>query len=290
MVLLHIKRGEESQFLYETTTAVPVKDLVAEVAAIYNTRLRIDRLCMEADQLAEHGLMKPPEMQGLTDEQVEELHLVDTWAARCYPSGGAVSNTDPIGRRAGNAPLPALGEVIGRTLSEAAAAISKDQVARNVPLTMALLQEALDKVKGACMIVYPMGLPPHEEVGAILADTEDLSGKQAAKMVIEAAEAQLWWAGKELLASKKLGDFIGKNEKTKIIAKIQKRGAGAPSREPLVDEATQKLMMAEAYKKQEEMKKLAEADEDSYLNAAWANPGALKASLQGTGAIGWKPR
>ena len=33
---------------------------------------------------------------------------------------------------------------------------------------------------------------------------------------------QLWWAGKELVRQKKLLDFIGKNEKTKIVAKLQK--------------------------------------------------------------------
>ncbi len=34
--------------------------------------------------------------------------------------------------------------------------------------------------------------------------------------------AQLWWAGKELARGKKLLDYIGKNEKTKIVAKLQK--------------------------------------------------------------------
>ena len=42
-----------------------------------------------------------PNMQGLTDDQIEELHLVDEWAARCQPSGGAVDRKDPVGRRSG---------------------------------------------------------------------------------------------------------------------------------------------------------------------------------------------
>ncbi len=53
-------------------------------------------------ELAEHGISKPPEMQGLTEEQVSELKLDDPWTARCYPSGGSRSNPDPIGRRTGN--------------------------------------------------------------------------------------------------------------------------------------------------------------------------------------------
>lgn len=40
-------------------------------------------------------------MQGLTEEQVEELHLVDEWAQRCVPSGGAVLRKDDVGRRCG---------------------------------------------------------------------------------------------------------------------------------------------------------------------------------------------
>ena len=39
---------------------------------------------------------------------------------------------------------------------------------------------------------------------------------------MELENAALWWAGKELMRGKKLMDFVGKNEKTKIICKIQK--------------------------------------------------------------------
>lgn len=44
---------------------------------------------------------------------------------------------------------------------------------------------------------------------------------QAALEVIEAEKASLYWAGKELERGKKLGDYIGKNEKTKIVCKLQ---------------------------------------------------------------------
>lgn len=45
---------------------------------------------------------------------------------------------------------------------------------------------------------------------------------QASLQVIPEKEAQLWWAAKELHRDKKLQDYIGKNEKTKIVVKIQK--------------------------------------------------------------------
>ena len=47
-------------------------------------------------------------------------------------------------------------------------------------------------------------------------------GFQASLDVIQLEEAALWWAGKEMLRGKKLQDYVGRNEKTKIICKIQK--------------------------------------------------------------------
>lgn len=55
----------------------------------------------EMEELAEHGITLPPNMQGLTEEQVEELKLKDEWADKCVPQGGVRENKDPIGRRNG---------------------------------------------------------------------------------------------------------------------------------------------------------------------------------------------
>jgi hypothetical protein len=90
--------------------------------------------------------------------------------------------------------------------------------------------------------------------------------------------------------SKKIGDFTGKNEKTKVIAKIQKKGRGAPAREPVVSEEEQKKMMAYYYKKQEEWKKLSEQDDDTYLDSNWADNQALKRQFQGLNNINFKPK
>lgn len=101
--------------------------------------------------------------------------------------------------------------------------------------------------------------------------------------MIPTEEAQLWWAGKEMQRGKKLQDYVGKNEKTKIVVKLQKvptylllflgpladfsvpgefetcsispqRGQGAPAREPLVTEEQQKQMMLHYHRRQEELK------------------------------------
>ena len=54
----------------------------------------------------------------------------------------------------------------------------------------------------------------------------------------------LWNAGKEYVRGKLLSDYIGKNEKTKIVCKFSKNGAGAPVREPLVDKETHQKMLS----------------------------------------------
>ncbi|MEQ2272425.1 hypothetical protein XENORESO_020886 [Xenotaenia resolanae] len=290
MVQLHVKRGDESQFLFNTSTDAPLETVVQQVTAIYNGRLKVDRICSEIPELADHGVTLPPNMQGLTDEQIVELKLKDEWEERCIPSGGEVFRKDEIGRRNGHAPNDKMKDVLMKTVEEAKALICKKQVQANVCVTMEMIKEALDQLRGAVMIVYPMGLPPHDPIRMEFEEQEDLSGTQASLQVIAEDECQLWWAGKEMQRGKKLQDYIGKNEKTKLVVKIQKKGQGAPAREPLVTDEQHKQMMLHQYRRQEELKKLEEADDDSYLDSEWSNRQALKRQFQGLTNIKWGPR
>lgn len=43
--------------------------------------------------------MLPPNIIGLTDEQVEELKLKDEWGEKCTPMDGFVFTKDPVGRQ-----------------------------------------------------------------------------------------------------------------------------------------------------------------------------------------------
>ncbi|XP_077098414.1 cilia- and flagella-associated protein 298 [Siphateles boraxobius] len=290
MVQLHIKRGDESQFLFNTTVDVSIETLSQQISEVYNGRLKVDRICSEIPELADHGISLPPNMQGLADEQILELKLKDEWEDRCVPSGGAEFKKDEIGRRNGHAPNEKMQDVLRKTMEEAKALISNKQVRANVCVTMDMVKEALDQLRGAVMIVYPMGLPPHDPIRMEFENQEDLTGTQASLQVIPDDDAQLWWASKELQKGKKLQDYVGKNEKTKIIVKIQKRGQGAPAREPLVGEDEQKQMMLHYYKRQEELKKLEEVDDDTHLQSNWSDRQALKRQFQGLTNIKWGPR
>jgi hypothetical protein len=122
MVKLHVKKGEDSQFLFETTTDTSVEDALKSICNIYNGRLKISRLCsgkflrffpsffwnhtfetefLEIEFLAKSGITLPYNMQGLTDEQITELKLVDDFSDKCIPSGGYIEAKDDLGRRNG---------------------------------------------------------------------------------------------------------------------------------------------------------------------------------------------
>ncbi|XP_030765124.1 cilia- and flagella-associated protein 298 [Sitophilus oryzae] len=290
MVVIHIKNKDESQFLYQTSLATSVDDLVKNVAQIYNGRLKIQRVCMEMEELAKHGTLYPPEILGLTDDQVEELKLVDEWGEKCIPSGGFIYNRDEIGRRNGKQPKKEMQEVLNKAIADAKEMISKNIVLQGKCLTMKTVQEALNLLKGAVLIVYPMKLPPHDVIRMEFENIEDLSGTQASLDIVDPATAQMWFCGKEMYRDgKTVGDYVGKIENCKVIMKLSKRGDGAPAREPIMSEDQRKQIMMHAYRRQEELKKLDQDEDDNYLNSEWADNSNLKKSFHGLHNISWRP-
>lgn len=288
MVLLHIKRGNESQFLFETSVTTPISQLNKEIVSIYNGRLKIGRICSEMEELANHGPMFPPEILGLTEEQVDELKFVDEYAETVIPSGGWVYNRDPVGRRNGRQPQEKMQEILRKAIDDAKQMVSKHLVNENKTLTLKEVQNAIDILRGAVTIVYPMNLPPHDTIHMEFTNCEDLSGTQASHEVIEPVKMQLWFAGRQLLVESRLCNYLGNNEKCKVILKIVKHGEGAPGREPVFSEEAHKQIMLQQYRRQEELKRLEEDEDDSYLNSKWADNTNLKQQLHGIQNINFR--
>jgi len=286
MVLIHIKRSADNTFLFEGTTAATVDDVTRELAVLHNDRLRVERVCVEMEELAKHGPAKPPGKEGIDKygvigglaEGVDELSLSKEFANY---------QQDPQGKRTGDAPSAQLAGVLRKQVAEAVAAVSVKQAEMKVALTSEMMAEQLRLLGGAVTIAFPQGLPEYDPVKVGVEDAEDLGGEQASLFVLDPETCVLWWAGKMMNrdAGKILSDFVGRNEKTKIVAKLQKAGSGAPQREPAISEDEQKAMMAFYHKKQEQQKKMAANDEDDYVNSSWANPASLKDSMQGMGGI-----
>ncbi|KAK8379634.1 hypothetical protein O3P69_019537 [Scylla paramamosain] len=288
MVLLHVKRGEESLFLLEVGVSTGVGEVLERVVQLHNATLKVLD-CADIEQLAEYGPSLPPEMQGLADEQIEELNLKDDWAEKSVASGGEVENRDPTGRRCGRQPTEKIRKVLLDAVREAKGLVSKELAKAGTPMTLRHPQDALALLGGAVTMAYPAGLPPHDPVREERESRERLEGTQAGKMVLESAMTQLWFAGKELQCDKRLRDYLGNNEKTKVIVKVQRRGVGAPAREPQLTPDQQKALMVQQFKRREELQKLEEAEDDSYLDSSWADSRQLHRSFQGLCNITWKP-
>jgi len=125
MVILSVKRGDEVLFLFETSVNEKTDSVLRDLVALYNGQLKIQRVCMEIEELAEHGTMLPGEMIGLNEEQREELKLKDVWADKCIPSGGFTINKDPLLRRNGQQPSEAMQKVLANAITDAKAMVDR---------------------------------------------------------------------------------------------------------------------------------------------------------------------
>ncbi|KAJ1515119.1 hypothetical protein HMI54_012888 [Coelomomyces lativittatus] len=297
MVFFHLKKNEESVLLAEYPLETSTTEVIRSLIDLYNTKLRIERLCMAVEDLCNYGVYKPIQNHGYSEEELKEF---SEEAGKCsemnekkkifHEGREYLKNSDPTGRRVGLAPLEIYAETLRKMIADAQECISKINVSSKVLTTKPRLLDAIAGIEGAVMMAYPMGLPEFDPVLEILKETEDILDSIHSKDHLDIESTSLWWAGKELVPGKLLKDVVGNNNKTTIIVKFQKKGSGAPMREPPLDETSRRNLMAYYHKKQETDKNLLEDDDDSYLNSHWANPKSLKSVFQGIGSVNWKPR
>ena len=69
----------------------------------------------------------------------------------------------------------------------------------NVCMTEATIKDALDKLRGAVMIVYPMNLPPHDPIRLEFEGNEDLTGTQVIPSNARNSQQNFW----DILSRKK---------------------------------------------------------------------------------------
>merc|ERR1711936_492392 len=103
-------------------------------------------------------------------------------------------------------------KVLNDTIEEAKQKVCKKHFDANKVVTYEDVKDSLSILKGAVTIVYPMGLPPHDPISEEFENTEDISGTQMAKEILDGNNLALWYCGKEMTPwTKKLSDFMGKN-------------------------------------------------------------------------------
>lgn len=276
MVVIQIKNNDSDTFLYETNVDKSGDYVIRDLANIWNLRLRLKQLIGALGELARHGPMKPLDKAGLDEILEQGGETIEKGQYYC---------ADPQGNRTGNGVGPQLSETFEKVCADAQAILDSANVKRKMAISMEMLTEKLDNMRGAVMMAYPMGLPDWDTVRATIEGDDGLAGTAAGQETVDENTVELWIASRMLERNQTVGERLGFNEKTKVIAKLQKPGAGPPGREAAVSEEEKKAMMAFYFKKQEEMKAMAEANDDDYLHSAWADSKQLKKSLQGQGSI-----
>lgn len=273
MVVFHIKSGDSDSFLFEANCDTTNDQLIRNLVEVWNLRIRLRQLCGGVRDLGRHGPMKPPDKCGL--DHIDEEYKGETVIKNEY------YEADPTGMRTGSGPGPQLVATLERVALDAESILDKENVRRKVAITLEILQEKLDNIRGAVIMAFPMGLPEWDTVRLTIEGNAGLDGTAAGQELLDPVSAELWVASRFFDRSQTIAERLGRNEKTKVIAKLQRPGGGAPGREPAVSEEEKSAMMAYYFKKQEEMKKLADSSEDEFLSSSWADPKQLQRSLRG---------
>jgi hypothetical protein len=254
----------------------------------------MDSLCVAIEDLATKGPQKPEELRGLNNyEQYGDDLTVQGGLKKMPPKVGTRYKEDSTHHRTGWLLDEQITETMLKHIGESKKLLHKDEINKKEAHTAAEYIDQINMLKGVIMIAYPAfhGLGEWEPARVLIEAKMD-SDKgyyiQELHDALKHEETSVWWAGKELAKDKPLFTFSGKNNNTKIVCRFQKVGAGAPVREPLIDEDTHKKMLAYYYKKTEESKKLEQDSDDQYLNAPWANSKNLKNDLYGIKDIKWK--
>lgn len=110
---------------------------------------------------------------------------------------------------------------------------------------------------------YPMGLPEWDTIRLTLQGNEGIEGTAAGVELLDPETAELWVASRMFDRSQTIAERLGRNDKTKVVGKLQKPGtvrpqdplikyrdinispqigAGPPGREPAVNEEEKKAM------------------------------------------------
>lgn len=289
-----MKVNDKNQFLYEAPFNTKVEELIKDLVLVNNLRCKIDIIAVQIEELLKYGPLKPEESRGLNqtvdlDKDIEEMYKPKK--TPMPEKVGSVYIEDPNHQRTGWTFEKDEIEKHLKELEEIKKGISIDALNKKKSMNISELNQTIDILRAIVFINYPayFGLPEWEPCRVLLEMKEDILNKEDQRGdFYKFSTTTLWCAGKEYERHKVLSDYVGKNDKTKVICKFSSKGNGAPVREPLVDSETQKKMMQIYFKKQEEAKKLEENNEDDYLNSQWADSNGLKKSLYNGNSINWK--
>ena len=294
MVLLHFKIADKNQFILEVKASTPIDEILKSAVEINNLRGTLDSLCMYIEDLMKFGPLKTEETRGLKETENIDENIDPKYRAKktpMPPKVGTKYNEDKTNQRCGWILEDDVTKKIMDQVNITKEYLSPVRAEKRIPTTAEELRNQMELLRGGVMIGYPAyyGLGEWEPCRRVFEDKSDILMKDEPQQdYFQIDKVCIWYAGREFEKGKILSDYIGKNEKTKVVVKFSKKGSGAPVREPLIDKETHTKMLAYYYKKQEEQKKLENNNEDSYLDSKWADPKGMEKQLYTNGEITWK--
>ena len=286
MVNFNCKCGPDGDaFLYETTTDTSNDDLIAALVSLHNGRVQA-RIVVDAVRgLAAAGPMVEPSQAETGPKQQQQQR------EQCV-------------QRCGNAPDPDHVEALKGAAAELEQYVDKSQAQKRVVVSEDGLAELVGKVREVIRSAYPDGLPEWDVLSKLssagemtkedgernptgICTLQELLPADAIAdaPLLDSESTSLWVAGKEFERGKLISDRLGTNEKTRVVAKLSREGDGPPPREPIVRDDERNAMLEHYHKRNEELKRLADNEDDEYMNAAWADPQNMARDLQGLGSV-----
>ncbi|KAL0213690.1 hypothetical protein P9112_005874 [Eukaryota sp. TZLM1-RC] len=279
-MLFHLKSFDQDICLFEMPAASTVEDVLQCSCKYINLKQTVADILTNTNDLITHGVHRPPE-----EYQIDEETLSKEDIAALHNASTFTYNPDPSGKRCGFALLDSEAERLKEALANLEESVCLSKIKKRAPLDEQQVMQALLELKQSLSRVFSDGLPDCDPLfGFLDCDEAFLDSIISTDRTVD--NSALWWASKRLDPSKIVSSYMGGNEKTKVLVKLSSKEGGAPPSEKAVDAETEKRLMHFYYKKQEEYKRITNADDGfSSLNSEWADPKALKTSLNGLDSI-----
>ena len=191
--------------MYNTHTGITIDDLLEEIVAINNLRLKVDRAAVALEDLATKGPLKSEGLRGLDEKSYDEFLQNDDITVRdglkvMPPVVGEKKVNDEHHFRTGWVLSDDMTQKMEDMSMEMKKIIHKSSVDQKRYLTKEMLNEQMDLVRGMMMMAYPgfHGLGEWEPIWVILENNEMHDEKLMNSDDLTLEKTTLWCVNKEL--------------------------------------------------------------------------------------------
>eukprot|EP01063_Lacrimia_lanifica_P022365 TRINITY_DN29995_c0_g1_i1.p1 TRINITY_DN29995_c0_g1~~TRINITY_DN29995_c0_g1_i1.p1 ORF type:complete len:305 (+),score=148.54 TRINITY_DN29995_c0_g1_i1:76-990(+) len=270
MVLIHMKAtNDKDEWFVQVPAATPTQELIAELCFLHNARIRLRSQSMALwNLLFEEG---HGHMAALTQEQKDQVKAL-------WDKTGHATHRDRIGERF-------------LTTRERFVALVEECEA----LAKAVFQE--------CQVADPVAALWKKRDDSDISEDDRLRAWYYLELIdpmfkerdyMKPDEAKLWFCGKEIETGKLLSDYSGRNDKSKIVCKLQTTAKGCPAREPKMELGMQREMRQHFVAKRDAFKQLETSELADHAAVrpkagdfvAYRAPGSTGTQFFGDGARG----